>query len=325
MEKTITKLNREKIYLIASLILASFCLTLYIGNLFRIWGPILSSQSLLAPKISNPVALDFPLHWTASFLTLTGEPASVYDYSRLQVVEKNLTGHGPHPWPYPPTGLLIDLPLALAPYFVSLAIWLTVTMGVYLLVVYRIAPHPLIIFWTVAFLGTFMNFYFGQNGFLSAALLGGGLLLLESHPLVGGMLLGLLSYKPHFFALIPLALLVGRQWRALGGVVVSIFGLFLASVAVFGFDIWLIFLKNTPNTVHNLHTEAPVVRQDAHGICRGPPGGIWGCLGLDLSRCGDVCFAGLGGLDLGRFCHPNSSECSPGAGDFALFAAYLVL
>jgi hypothetical protein len=183
---------------------------------------------------------------------------------------------------------LLDLPLALAPYFVSLAIWLTVTMGVYLLVVYRIAPHPLIIFWTVAFLGTFMNFYFGQNGFLSAALLGGGLLLLESRPLVGGMLLGLLSYKPHFFALIPLALLVDRQWRALGGVVVSIFGLFLASVAVFGFDIWLIFLKNTPNTIHNLHTEAlwfdkmptvfAAVRLGGYGVAW-----AWICQGVAMS------------------------------------------
>ena len=218
MEKTMTRLNEEKIYFTIIMVITSFCLTFYVGNLFRIWGPILSGQSLLAPKIRNPIALDFPLHWTASFLALTGKSASVYDYKQLQAVEKNLTGFGPHPWPYPPTGLLVDLPLALTPYFVSLAIWLTVTLGVYLLVVYLIAPHPLTIVWSLAFLGTFENFYFGQNGFLSAALLGGGLLLLESNPLVAGLLLGLLSYKPHIFALIPLALLVGRQWRALGGV-----------------------------------------------------------------------------------------------------------
>jgi hypothetical protein len=125
-----------------------------------------------------------------------------------------------------------------------------------LLVLHRIAPHPLTILWSLAFLGTFMNFYFGQNGFLSAALLGGGLLFLETQPLLGGMLLGLLSYKPHIFVLLPLALLAGRQWRALGGLIISCFGLFSASIAVFGFDIWQVFLKNISLTMHNLHNEA---------------------------------------------------------------------
>jgi len=62
----------------------------------------------------------------------------------------------------------------------------------------------------LAFPGTFQNFIQGQNGFLSAALLGGGLVILERFPLTGGMLLGALSYKPHLAALIPVALLAGR-------------------------------------------------------------------------------------------------------------------
>lgn len=39
------------------------------------------------------------------------------------------------------------------------------------------ASHPLTLFWALGFLGVFQNVYFGQNGFLSAALLGGVLLL----------------------------------------------------------------------------------------------------------------------------------------------------
>jgi len=248
-------LNRERMPLVVSLVLAAFCLSLYIGTIWRKWGPILRSQSLMAPKVNPPVALDFPLHWSASFLALSGEPAAVYDYNRLKTVEKDLTGFSSLPWPYPPNALLIDLPLALAPYFVSLAIWLTVTMGAYLLVLYKIAPHRLTLFWALAFFGTFANFIQGQNGFLSAALLGGGLLLLENSPLMGGMLLGLLSYKPHLAALIPLALLLGRRWQALGGTMVSGMCMILASAAVFGLDIWGIFLKNIHDTINNLHTQ----------------------------------------------------------------------
>jgi hypothetical protein len=195
------------------------------------------------------VALDFPLHWTASHLALTGEPASVYDYKYFGKVEKELTGIGPHPWPYPPTALLIDLPLALLPYFVSLAVWLAVTLGLYLLVLYGIASYPAVFLWGLGFFGTFQNFYFGQNGFISATLLGGGLLLLQSNPFLGGILLGLVSYKPHIAVLIPLPLVARRQWRALGGAVIAVTLLVLVSVLVFGFSIWIDFLASIPNTM----------------------------------------------------------------------------
>jgi hypothetical protein len=210
----------------------------------------------LAARIGQPVAFDFPLHWTASSLALAGEAATVYDYPRLRIREKQLTGYGPHPWPYPPTALLIDFPLALAPYFVSLAIWLTVTLGVYLLILYKIAPHPLTIFWELTFFGTFANLVVGQNGFISGAFLGGGLLLLESSPAAAGILLGLLSYKPHLAALIPLALLAGRRWQTLIWAMVSGMALMLASGAVFGLNIWGLFLESLSSTLTDLHNQA---------------------------------------------------------------------
>lgn len=248
-------LNREQIPLVSGLVLAAVSLGLYLGLLWVSWGPVLRSQSLLAARIERPVALDFPLHWTASYLALAGEPATVYDYARLRTLEKELTGGGPSSWPYPPTALLIVYPLALAPYFISLAIWLAVTLGLYLLVLYKIAPRPFTIFWVLTFLGTFANLAFGQNGYISAALLGGGLLFLESSPPAAGILLGLLSYKPHLAALIPLALLAGRRWRPLMWALVSGMGLILVSVAVFGVDIWRMFLESLPNTLTNLYTE----------------------------------------------------------------------
>ena len=116
------------------------------------------------------------------------------------------------------------------------------TLAGYLLIVRRIAPHHLIIWWALAFPGAFQNFGYGQNGFLSVILLGGGLLLLESNPFLGGLLLGLFSYKPHLAVLVPLALLAGRRWRALAGLLTGALGLALASLWVFGPDIWRVFL-----------------------------------------------------------------------------------
>ncbi len=247
--------KQEWLPLAVSLVLAAFCLSLYAATLWRDWAPVLRSQALTAPKVQG-VAVDFALHWTASFLALAGEPAAVYDYPRLAAAEKNLTGFGSLPWPYPPTALLADLPLSLAPYFISLALWLGLTLGIYLLVLYLIAPHPLTLLWSLAFFGTFANFTQGQNGFLSAALLGGGLLLLEDSPWSGGLLLGLLSYKPHLAALLPLALLAGRRWQALAATLGSGLALILASLALFGPGVWEAFLKNIPGTVNNLQSQA---------------------------------------------------------------------
>jgi hypothetical protein len=173
-------------------------------------------------RVGEPVGADFTLFWAASYLSLQGNPAEVYDFSHLRATEQQLFGPAVTlPWPYPPTFLLMVLPLSLLPYPTALAIWLAATLAVFLVVLWRIGPHPLILLLTLAFPGTFINFICGQNGFLSAALLGGGLLLLDRFPLAAGLVLGLLCFKPHLALLVPVALLAGRHGKALLGVLLS--------------------------------------------------------------------------------------------------------
>ncbi len=57
----------------------------------------------------------------------------------------------------------------------------------------------------LAFPAVFINLGQAHNGFLTAALIGAALVLLERRPIVSGILIGLL-YKPQFGLLIPLAL-----------------------------------------------------------------------------------------------------------------------
>ncbi len=242
----------QRLLLVSSLVLALALLTIYLGFLWQAWGPKLARQPLLAPRVSEPLAGDFPLFYAASYLALAGEPAAVYQHPRLGAVEKTLTGTGPHPWPYPPMGLLVVLPLALLPYLAALGGWLAVTLSAYLLVLRRTSQNLCILLWGLAFFGTFENFYFGQNGFLSAALMGGGLLLLDRRPFLGGAVLGLLCYKPQMLLLVPLALLAGRRWRSLGGVLASAGCLALASLLVFGRDTWSSFGSHIPQTLNTL-------------------------------------------------------------------------
>jgi hypothetical protein len=193
----------------------------------------------------RPLGADFSHYWLASSMVLAGDPAGVYNYQKFMAAELAFFKvNFLMPWLYPPTFLLIISPLALLPYLPSLAVWLGLTLAGYLVILRRIAPHHSTILLSLAFPGTFENFFHGQNGFLSATLLGGGLLLLENYPVAGGALLGLASYKPQLMPLIPIALIAGRRWRALSAMLISALMLSLLSLLVLGPEVWVGFWKN---------------------------------------------------------------------------------
>ena len=223
------------------------CLGLYISYIQMIWLPDFLGKSKVSQQTQAPAGADFALFWTASYLTLHGETAALYDHAYLGQREKELTGLPEGlAWHYPPIFLLIVLPLALLPYHASLVAWLSITLAGYLLVLRRICPHPLTIFWALGFPGIAFNFLDGHNGFLSGALLGGGLLCLNSSPVAAGILLGALLYKPQLGILVPLALVAGRQWKALGAMLATTACLALVSALVFGYASWIGFLENIP-------------------------------------------------------------------------------
>src|SRR5208337_4328663 len=183
-----------------------------------------------------------------SKVALTRGPAAIFSLDELYPVEKEVIGAAVSPkhWNYPPTFLLMVLPLALLPYAAAFICWLALTGSGFIYVIRRIIPQNPLSWLVLVFPGTVHNFLYGQNGFLSAAFLGGGLLLAERYPFAGGCLLGLLSYKPQLAFLVPLALAAGRYWKALLGAVISGVTLALASLVVLGSGVWLAFFKNLP-------------------------------------------------------------------------------
>lgn len=207
---------------------------------------LILTGSGLTDRQGFPIGRDFSHYWTASTLALAGEAAAVYDVQRLEAARAQVFGRSRVrlPWLYPPTFLLMILPLALMPYLASLAVFQLTTLAGYLWVIFRTAPHRSTVILTLAFPGTLQNIIFGQNGFLSGALLGGGLLLLDRFPRAAGFMLGLFTYKPHFAILIPVALIAGRCWQALLAMVISALGLAIASVLVLGPEVWLAFEQN---------------------------------------------------------------------------------
>jgi alpha-1,2-mannosyltransferase len=87
-----------------------------------------------------------------------------------------------------------------------------------------------------------LDYRLGQNGFLTAGLLGAATLLIDRRPAGAGCLFGALCVKPHFALLVPVALAAGGRWRAFAAAFACAAALCLLSLAVFGWQTWHAFL-----------------------------------------------------------------------------------
>ncbi len=197
---------------------------------------------------------DFIHFYVAALMAARGNIFDVYHTPAFQSEIAKYIGANIYYWPYPPTFLIFLLPLSLFPYLPALFIWLALTLIIYLLIVHHMAPRPITFLLTLAFPATFYNILVGQNGFLTASCFGAGLILLEERPFLGGIFLGLITYKPQFAILVMVALICGRHWRALWGAASSALGLAAISVALFGPKAWLLFYRNLPVSMEFLRS-----------------------------------------------------------------------
>jgi hypothetical protein len=223
---------------------------LLIAYLIAAIGQLHSSKNLVFES-GRSVGGDFVDPYAASIAALDGAPASVYDVHRQHLREAAITrgkDTGVLGFHYPPMFLLLVLPLAMLPYIVSWVVFEVATLCAYLAVMRRIAPPAAGLWLAIAFPAVIINFMCGQNGFLTTALIGGGLLLLDRRPLLAGLLFGLMAYKPHFAIMIPVALMVARRWRALIATAITAALFATASLAVFGAPVWWAFIGSAAFT-----------------------------------------------------------------------------
>jgi len=197
---------------------------------------------------AGKLGTDFVGFWTASQIALAGHPPDVYDIATHQAAQTALFpgNAGYVAFFYPPVFLLICLPLATLPYFWSLCLWLGATGFACWRVVRAWLGEAFGALPILAFPAMLSNLGHGQNAFLSAALFGGGALMLDARPILAGLCLGALVYKPHLGVVIPIALIAARRWRALWAAAASALGLCLAALAVLGADAWRAFLAAAP-------------------------------------------------------------------------------
>jgi hypothetical protein len=191
----------------------------------------------------SPLFYDFSVFHQAGVLANAGHPADAYDDARMIAAQRGaFPGNTLRlPWNYPPTFQLMMMPLGALPYVLAWLIWSGLIYGFYVLLARRLAADTDSLLFLLLAPGAAVNLFFGQNGILSTILVGGGVLLLRTRPVLAGVLLGAMAYKPQLALLIPFALLAGREWRALTAAVLSQAALMLVSLLVLGAEPWLAF------------------------------------------------------------------------------------
>ena len=219
-----------------SLILLGICA-------LAIAGWIAVSPGLIDPN-GKPIGTDFSNVYAAGKLTWQGHPADAYDPALQHAAEKAVFGGREVPfygWHYPPFFLAVAFLVASLPYAFGLALWLAASLAAYLAAIRAILPRPETLLIAAAFPAVFINIGHGQNGFLTAALLGGALHWLDRRPWLAGILIGLLAYKPQFGVMIPLALLASQRWSSIAAAIATVAALVAVSVAVLGGGVWHAF------------------------------------------------------------------------------------
>ncbi|WP_296717610.1 glycosyltransferase family 87 protein [Erythrobacter sp.] len=202
----------------------------------------------IAGNFAAPHSLDFVSFWGAAKFGLAGTPELAYDSVALHALQEKAATFAPDtgmPFPYAPAFLLLILPFGAMSYPVALAVWSLGTFAIYAIVARRFAPQSQ---WLLlSFPPVFVIGVLGQNGFVTAALFIGGLLLLHREKkFAAGLVLGCLIIKPQLALMLPVAMLAGREWRVIAGAVVSATAVLLVGLIVFGFGTSAAWIEQMP-------------------------------------------------------------------------------
>jgi hypothetical protein len=201
----------------------------------------------LSPVTQKLPTWDFTNLWAGGVLAAAGKSALLFDhdaYSAWLRAYFNLP-LADHEWSYPPSLLLLGVPLSCLPLYGSYLVWTGGTLAL-LWGALRWGRLPLAAcLMALASPGVLNNMAFGQNGALTAALLVGGMLLVERRPIVAGVLMGLLTMKPHLGILLPVCVIAAQNGRTLLAAALTALALIVVTALAFGWAVWPRFISET--------------------------------------------------------------------------------
>jgi hypothetical protein len=189
---------------------------------------------------------DFPIMYAAGKIALSGNSLDVYNHDVMIAREKELTGRQVYfHFSYPPTALLFFTPFALFTPTVAFVAWIVVWSAILTVICHRLLPRRSTIVLATLYSGAVYSANCGQNGSLSAGLLLIAFSSFYRQPIVAGVALGLLTYKPHL-ALLPIGVaILFRRFTVVVSAAVTLGVVLIGSAVLFGLDTWTAFVRET--------------------------------------------------------------------------------
>ncbi len=227
--------------LIFPLILIS---VLSVPKLLAIWN---SNVNEVSARTHNLPVWDYVNLWSGGKMIEQSRTREIFSQEKFSGWEQAKFGRDleQHEWSYPPTLFLLAKPLSQLPLGLSFAVFVAGSILLLALVMLSIGASPFRTLLAITSPALIINFLYGQNGALMAALLIGGLGLAPKRPVISGVFLGALCLKPHIGILAPFCLLSSRNWKALlsaivfGGLLIGMSGI------LFGWESWELFFSET--------------------------------------------------------------------------------
>jgi hypothetical protein len=184
---------------------------------------------------------DFANAWTGGHLVNDGRLSKLYDVAAYQLYQRQLFGPiGQHSFSYPPITFPILAGLARLPYLAALTVWQVAGVAFFIWAAKPWWPERLGPVWLAALTpAALVNLWAGQYGFFI-----GGLFLLGwrqvelGRSILAGVCFGLMLIKPQLAVLVPLALALRREWRAIISAAITVFALIAASILAYGIQPW---------------------------------------------------------------------------------------
>ncbi|KAG8152647.1 glycosyltransferase family 87 protein [Burkholderia catarinensis] len=215
-----------------------------------------------------PLSQDFSAIWSAAWLAAHGRAADVWHFHALFAIQQLAVptmniNDGALLWLYPPSMLLLVLPLGWLPYTLVVVLWLGVTYVLFAVVIHSTVRRGTAWLCALAFPAAFVTLVVGQTSLFTATLAGLGLLLLNRRPVWAGICFGMLMMKPQIAILFPLALLCAGQWRAMAAWAATIAGCVALATLAFGIDSWIAF-------AHEMHDVYQIVGAGHAKLARMP-------------------------------------------------------
>jgi len=188
--------------------------------------------------------VDFDSFYLAARLAVARDMNTAYDFVAFAKLQRfaDATTASYMPWAYPPQYDLLVAPLALMPRALAYVTFIGATLAAFLSTIRRLGGGHFSAILMLVYVPVLVNLSTGQNGFLTASLMGVACLPLLGRSGWAGVPLGLMIVKPHLAVAVAIWVVVDRQWRIVASAAASVAATSLIATAAFGTGVWPAFL-----------------------------------------------------------------------------------